>query len=305
MPSSLARTTVEQTLCDAAARATLAPSVHNTQPWRFVVHPDRLDVYADRSRRVPVVDPTGRQLILSCGAAIFGARMALAAARLDAVTTVLPDRGDASLLASVRVLGPTPCPDDVALRLDTAADLRHSNRRHFAADPVSDAELDRLVAAAKVEGAWLHLLRDLDDRAALATLCQRADSLQRADPAYLEELRAWTSDDPERTDGVPAVADTPASLNQTMVVLCTAGDMVADWLSAGQALGRVLLELTSAGLVAGIMSQAVEEPATRDILRRELRLAGHPQLLIRIGVADRTRATPRRPIADVITIDAG
>jgi nitroreductase len=335
MSSSLALTPLEQALHDAAVRATLAPSIHNTQPWRFVVYPDRLDVYADRRRRVEVVDPTGRQLILSCGAAVFGARAALARARLEAVTSLLPDAADPDLLASITVVttseGAQLGMDADARRLDGAADYRHTNRRRFGTQAVPEAVLDTLAFAAEVEGAQLHLLRDLDERVIVATLSQRAGALQVADPAYVEELLAWTSDDRARGDGVPPGAiplasgqshddvpirdfdihgdgglptETRSSLNQTMVVLCTAGDNRRSWLSAGQALGRVLLELTSAGFVAGIMSQVVEEPATRDILRRELRLAGHPQLLIRIGVAEPTPQTPRLPAADVISTGA-
>ncbi|MCW2527307.1 MAG: hypothetical protein JWM76_2167, partial [Pseudonocardiales bacterium] len=74
----------------AAARATLAPSIHNTQPWRFVVRAGQLDVYADRSTAVPIIDPAGRQLAISCGAAIFGARVSLAASNIEAVTMLLP-----------------------------------------------------------------------------------------------------------------------------------------------------------------------------------------------------------------------
>jgi nitroreductase len=335
MSSSLAITPLEQALHDAAARATLAPSVHNTQPWHFIVRADRLDVCADRRRRVPVVDPTGRQLILSCGAAVFGARAALASARVEAVTTLLPNAYDPDLLASITAVASTNAGDagldEDARRLDSAADLRHSNRRRFSSDEVPDAVLDGLAFAAEVEGAWLHIVRELDDRVALATLTQRADAAQTADPAYLTELLAWTSDDPTRRDGVPAGSiplaagpshddipirdfdthgdgglptDTRSSLNQTLLVLGTAGDTSRDWLLAGQALGRVLLALTSAGFVASIVSQVIEDPTTRQLLRHELRLSGNPQLVLRVGVAEPTPPTPRLPSAEVITTDA-
>jgi hypothetical protein len=335
MPSSLALTPLEQALHDAAARATLAPSVHNTQPWRFVVRPGRLDVYADRGRRVPVVDPTGRQLIISCGAAVFGARAALAGARIQAVTTLLPDAADPDLLASITAVAAgenaDAGSDQDAQRLDAAAGLRHSNRRRFSSDEVPDAVLDNLVFAAQIEGAWAHSVRELDDRVALATLTQRADAAQTADPAYLTELLAWTTDDRSRRDGVPAGSiplatgpshddipirdfdthgdgglptDTRSSLNQTLLVLGTAGDTSRDWLLAGQALGRVLLALTSAGFVASILSQVIEDPTTRQLLRHELRLSGNPQLVLRVGVAEPTSPTPRLPYAEVITIDA-
>jgi hypothetical protein len=322
---------VEQALRAAAARATLAPSIHNTQPWQFVVGSAgtaRLDLYADASRRVPAIDPTGRQLAISCGAALFGARAALAAAGLDAVTTLLPNPGEPELLASITIAGQTGVIADVAHRLDQAADARHSNRRRFSPGLIPDGVIDPITHAAEVEGAWLHQVRDLDDRVAVATLTQRAEALQEADPAYRAELRFWTNDAPGRTDGIPSgviphitgaahddvpirdfdtrgagqlPAETESSLDQTLLVLGTAGDSRRDWLVAGQALGRTLLELTSAGYVASIFSQVAEIPATREQLRHDLRLTGHPHLLLRAGVAAATPATPRRPLIDVIT----
>jgi hypothetical protein len=335
-PDSLALTpgAVEQALRAAAARATLAPSIHNTQPWRFVVGTAgtagtaRLELYADSSRRVPAIDATGRQLAISCGAALFGARAALAAAGLDAVTTLLPNRSEPDLLASITIAGRTGAVADAGRRLDQAADTRHSNRRRFRPGLIPDGVLDPITHAAEVEGAWLHQVRELDDRVAVATLTQRAEALQEADPAYRAELRDWTSDAPGRTDGIPSSAiphvtgaahddvpirdfdthgagqlpvETQSSLDQSLLVLGTASDSRRDWLRAGQALGRTLLELTSAGYVASIFSQVAEIPATREQLRHDLRLTGQPHLILRAGVAEPTPATPRRPLGDVIT----
>ena len=84
-------------------RATLAPSVHNTQPWRFVLRPGVLDVYADRSRQLLVLDPTGRQLHLSIGCAAFNARVSLAASGTSPAVRRLPDPAQPMLLASIDV----------------------------------------------------------------------------------------------------------------------------------------------------------------------------------------------------------
>lgn len=323
---------VAQALRHAAERATLAPSIHNTQPWRFVVGPDRLDIYAVPGRRAPVIDPAGRQLAISCGAALFGARAALAAAELDAVTTLLPDSAQPDWLATITVVGTASAADPDAVRLDAAAGARHSNRRQFGPDPVPDSVVETLVHAAEVEGAWVQPIHSEHDRVAVSVLSQQADALQNANPAYRGELREWTTDDPQRRDGVPASAvphvtgvahddvpirdfdtrgagglpgDTRSSANQTMVVLGTAGDGMRDWLITGQALGRVLLEVTSAGLVASILSQIVEAPTTRQQLREDLRLSGQPQLLIRVGAAGATPASARLPMSDVITPPLG
>jgi len=216
----------------------------------------------------------------------------------------------------------------VATRLNAAADRRHSNRRRFDSRPISANVVDILVRAAQVEGSRLHTVRGLEDRLAVARLTQRAEVAQIADPAYPGELRAWTTRDPQRRDGVPAAAiprvtgaaqddipirefdrdgtgelpaETRSRLDQTMFVLGTPGDSVRDWLVAGQALARVLLELTSAGLVASIFSQVTEIPATREQLRHDLRLTTNAQLLLRVGFAVLTPPTPRRALTDVIS----
>jgi hypothetical protein len=283
----------QQALYRAAARGTLAPSIHNTQPWRFVVHPGRLDLFADVSRAVPVVDPDGRQLALSCGAALLGARLSLSAAGFGVRVELLPDESTHPDLLATLVLDDAVGCDQSAHRLDLAARSRRSNRREFAEVQLRSEVVDALHDAAHLEGASLQFVTDLDDRLAVAMLAQRAADVQTEDPAYRAELRAWTTDDPHRTDGVPAVAvphvasrpeesrdevpirafdttssgqlpsETRSSLHQTLFVIATVTDHRRDWLLAGQALYRVLLELTDAGYVASIFSQVCEVPATR------------------------------------------
>lgn len=321
-----------QALYRAAARATMAPSIHNTQPWRFVIGGDRLEVYVDPSRAVPVVDPEGRQRTLSVGAALFGVRLSLAAEGCAHTVSLLPDpSGRPELMAVVTTTG-AQAADPFSRRLDSTIRSRRSNRREFGTEPLPDAVTDALVRAADAEGAALQFVHP-DDRIALAVLAQRAVEEQEADPAYQAELRAWTGDDPTRVDGVPALAvphlasrsqaredvpmrrfDTTASgqlpaltragHEPAMAVLTTPGDRPADWLAAGQALYRVLLELTDAGFVASLFSQVCEVPGVRDALRLRLRLDQRPQLVLRMGTALPTAPTPRRPLADVIEFSA-
>lgn len=309
----------------AAVRATLAPSVHNTQPWRLVLGPDGLRLRADPARRLSVLDPTGRQLTISCGCALMNARVALAADGVGVVIERLPDPADPTLLA---VLAEARGSGDTELgRLDAVVELRHTNRRRFADDPVPEEVVEAATAAAAAEGAALVPVGTLEHRLAVARLAQQADRIENANPTYRAELRAWTTDDPGRVDGVPAGAvphvsaeaqdDVPirdfdttgsgalpggthSSLRQCLLLLCTRSDHPADWLRAGEALERALLEITRHGYVASPVTQITEVPSTRAALRAELGLDQYPHVLLRVGRAPSTPATRRRRLVDVL-----
>lgn len=313
----------EQALRRAAMRATLAPSVHNTQPWRFVLRQGQLELHADRSRRLSVLDPTGRQLTISCGCALFNARAALAAGGEVAVSR-FPDKARPDLLALVTTSPGDPAPIGM---LDPLIELRHSNRRQFADDQVPDDVVELLVDAAAAEGAQLFPVRETDHRLAVATLSQHADSQENADPAYRAELRRWTTNDRDRRDGVPALAapyvdgsaeddvpirdfdthgagmlpaQTHSSMKQCLLLLGTDQDTADAWLRAGEALERTLLETTRQGYVASVLTQVVEVPWTRQEVRRQLGLFMQPHVLLRVGRAAAGPASPRRQLADVL-----
>jgi hypothetical protein len=311
----------------AAVRATLAPSVHNTQPWRFVLSPDAVELYADRSRQLSVLDPAGRQLVISCGCALSNMRVALAGMghRVEVARFPDPLRGD--LLARVTVRGSSVEPDPLAA-LDAVIELRRSNRRSFADEPVPSEVVSDLVAAAATEDAQLFPIDKPGHRLITASLSQQADRAQWADPGYRAELRRWTTNDVRRLDGVPASAiprvdgsadddipirdfDTtgkgalPAATRSTMwqclLLLGTTNDSASGWLRAGEALERVLLEVTRHGFAASLLTQIVEVPRTRALLRRELGLRMNPHVLLRVGRAPLTPATRRRRLVDVLS----
>ncbi|WP_051684114.1 hypothetical protein [Blastococcus sp. URHD0036] len=320
--SRLPRTDALEVAVDLAL---LAPSVHNTQPWRLVLHDDRLDLHADRTRQLPTLDPVGRALALSVGAALFNARVALAAAGWSVVTERLPDARDPDLMAVVRPVDGASDPELAALA--PAVPQRRTNRRAFSDEELPDDALRALADAVAAEDAELVVVRQEHHRQLVARLTQQADAVQNADAAYRAELRAWTTRSAASRDGVPTSAvphvdgrqrddlplrdfdsagagglppETRSTMRQTLVLLATARDDQAAWLRAGEALERVLLELTRRGWAASPLTQAIEVPLTRTQLRSALTWTSHPQALLRIGRAEATPAPPHRLRDDVV-----
>lgn len=314
----------DEALRRAAVRATLAPSVHNTQPWRMVIGDGSLEIHADPSRQLQLLDPTGRQLVISCGCALLNARVSLAADGYAADVRRGPEPGRPHLLA--RLTG-RPRSDAGLAALDPVLALRRTNRRPFAADPVPAELVDVLVGAARQEGADLVPITKQSHRLVTAVLSQRADALQNADPRYRAELRAWVTDDPRRSDGVatrtlplgsgPLADEVPirdfgdsgmaglgevtrSGMGQCLLLLVSDGDDPSSWLRSGEALERLWLEVTRAGYAASLLTQVVEVPGTRALLRSELGLGKYPHVLLRVGRAPATPASRRRKLVEVL-----
>lgn len=311
----------------SAVRATFAPSVHNTQPWRFQLRPNELSLIVDPGRQLQVLDPTGRQMIISCGCALFNARVALAASGLAVEVERFPDPGQSQLLARIVAADQRGGRVDPISALDNVVELRRTNRRRFAEDQVPAEVIESLQRAAEAEDSELFVIRRAEHRLAVARLSQRADEIQNVNPAYRAELRAWTTTDFARPDGVPASAvphvdgqaqdevpirdfdssglgmlpaETRSSRSQCLLLLGTKGDNPGSWLRAGEALERVLLEITRQGFAASPLTQVVEVGSARAALRAELGLSMSPHILLRVGRAPLTPATHRRRLVDVL-----
>jgi nitroreductase len=315
-----------------ALLASRAPSVHNTQPWQLVPTADGLQLRADRSRQLAVLDPDGRQLTMSCGACLHHLEVAADAMGFEVVTALLPDEADPDLLAQVTLhRDGAAAAEDV----DRAVDLlhRHTYRGRFSDEPLPEGLVDRLRAAVEQEGAMLRPLHG-DELLALGVLLEHAEQDLQRTPGYAEELATWVwpagAEPAEgtidlRTDGMPAAAvehgtgraetlpgrhfrqqpapdfeATPEAERPTVVLLTTVADTAYDWVVAGRALSALLLRATHEQVVAQPLGQATDLPGARGELRRELGVIGVPQLLLRIGRADSTPQTPRRPVAEIL-----
>ena len=307
--------------------ATLAPSSHNTQPWLFRLRPDGVDLLADRTRALPVNDPHDRELVISCGCALFSLRVAAAAEGLDADVALCPDTADGDVLARVR-LAPAALP----LQLDPLAALRAAlsqrrTYRHRFANAVVDPEaVLKLHDAVRHEGAELQLLVTAQQRARAAELVAQGDALQWADPHWRRELAAWMHPR-RRADGIvlpslalPLAQQVVRSFDMghgvgardrelvdespVLAVMSTEGDEPPDWLAAGQSLQRLLLVAVHRGLQASYLNQPVEVAALRPALQQLTGRPGHAQLLLRLGVPRQAvPAAPRRPVAEVLVDD--
>lgn len=184
--------------------ATHAPSVHHTQPWRFASFAEGLDLYADATRRLQVLDPRGRQLHLSCGAALQHAQVAARGFGLTAQPHLLPDPDDTTHLARLH-LASGSAPTGPEQGLADAIELRHTYRDAFEPQPLPDVLLDRLQAAAEAQGAYLYLLTDPDALLVLEVVLDQADRAEGADLAYGRELASWVHTGPT-ADGIPTSA---------------------------------------------------------------------------------------------------
>jgi nitroreductase len=308
----------------ALVAATAAPSLHNSQPWRFQCAANGIQLYADHTRAVPAADPDHRELTLACGAALLNLRIAIKAMGALPDVRILPDRLRPDLLATVRPAGRrTPTPLDQALA--RAIPRRRTNRRPFADGAVPPPIRHELRLAAEAERAWLAILEPAQ-LPLLRVLVRRAHATQLADPEFLAEWAHWTGRVEPTPDGVPARNSGPLPEPQDrwtvrdfsggqarerlpgkdfesdplIAVIGSFQDGPTAWLQAGQAMQRVLLTATAAGLAASFVSQVVEVPATRRDLRTLIGGAVWPQTVLRIGYGSPVPATPRRDIYDGI-----
>jgi hypothetical protein len=307
--------------------AVLAPSGHNTQPWKFAIVPEGVEVFADYSRRLPLMDPDDRELVMSVGSAIFNLRVA--AAHFGYETTVLhhPQTDENAPLALVSMR--ETCDTDLELRsLFPAIQLRRTNRHPFDARTIDPAALAMLCDLADQYPDEIQLLLPRD-KERIAELVGRADRVQMQDRALRAELAEWVrSSRHVASDGIAAdalgIPDMFSSASAAVLRRLDVGGLQArrdealigsasllavvsgeddrrSLVDAGQLLERLLLTVTLAGLHYSFMNQPVEVKSLRNVLASMIRSPHPPQLLMRIGYALAvTDALPRREVREVV-----
>lgn len=313
-----------ETIRTALLLASRAPSVHNSQPWRWRVREPVLELFADRDMQLPTIDPDGRGLTLSCGAALNHCVVALAALGWQAKVHRLPDPSDRDHLASIEM-----CPreaEQVDVALAAAIPRRRTDRRYYSDWPVSVADIALMGARAARAGV---MLRQVDALDKLNTVVTQAVFEHANDYAYLSELTTWSgrygsvagvpahsvpASDPNapipgRLFADPALGQpTGASATDDRAVILALGTEADDQLAqlrAGEATSVVLLTATVLGLASCPVTEPLEIAETRATVRRDVfGTSGHPHMLLRVGWApinaDPLPSTPRRFLDDTV-----
>jgi nitroreductase len=321
-----------EVLKKAVLLACRAPSVHNSQPWRWVAEDDpeksTVHLFVDRRRTVPATDHSGREAIISCGAVLDHLRIALTAAQYQTSITRFPDPNDPSHLATVE-FSPTDHVTEAQRNRVRAMLQRRTDRLPFG--PPEDWHLFEPVLRSKFDEdvVMLDALTD-EQRPCLVEASQLSEVLRRDDPSYHVELQWWTSSF-ALTHGMPPSAllsvaerrrvdiarDFPIRSHQDrrpeidadwskILVLSTPGDTRADVLRCGEVLSTVLIECTMAGMATCTLTHLIESEESRDIVGGLIGRRGEPQVLIRVGTAPPMESppapTPRRPLDSVLHI---
>jgi hypothetical protein len=307
------------------ATAARAPSAHNTQPWRFKASGEAIELYADPGRKLQV-DPVGREMLISCGAALFGLRLGVRSLGCLPAVELFPDPAKLRLLARVRFGAAGPMTADERVMLE-ALPHRHTHRGPFDPGPLPAGLVARLQHDAVAEGATLAVVQPGLAYQRLADIVGAASRRLDLDPVAQADARRWSRPrgSPSR-DGVPGQAFPPdgagtrGRLRQrdfdlgrglgllggggepaaATAVLLTGGDGREDWLKAGQALHRVLAHAAASWVFASLYTQPLEAAKIRALIRDRLALPGAPQILLQFGISRHTQATARRPPAELI-----
>ncbi|MFF7633155.1 Acg family FMN-binding oxidoreductase [Kitasatospora sp. NPDC008050] len=317
------------TLEKLISAAVAAPSIHNSQPWRFRLTPEAaaVEVRAARERALPAVDPEGRALYISVGAAVLNLRIAARALGWAPRVRLLPDPGEPDLLATVVLDQPAGATPAVSPELQDAIWRRHSLREPFTDQVVPNTVLAELAEAARGEQAWLDF-PDSGERHRLLELTAEAERRSVTDPARRAESRSWIQGPGGGSYGIPPEAlgpqdaagripmrdysglrpaehQAPATFeaDPCLAVLSTLGDHPADWLRAGLALENVLLHATVHGVRATMLHQALEWSALRWEARDPERGPGVVQMLLRLGYGPEGARTPRLAVSEVLDAD--
>lgn len=312
---------------DLVARATRAPSVHNTQPWHWCIAGERVALFADNSRQLQYADPAGRDLVISCGAALHHLKVAAAAAGWKARVRRMPNPYNDAQLANVS-FRPEPATPDALAAFD-ALNKRRTDRRHPSSWRVPRERLDSLLALGPVAGVTIVAVVSDRARAELLQVLAEAEQAQRLNRRYVDEIVSWTGR--EDDEGIPATSllrrnsatdpemapsrfpsgtltdHDPVSepVEPALLAICSSSDDTASRLRAGEALSAMLLKGTADGLAMVPLSQAIEVDRTRHLLQDELLAdAACPQIIVQVGwapiVGEQIPLTARRPVDEVL-----
>ena len=328
MPATMVDT---QVIRDAVRLACRAPSLHNSQPWRWVVEGNTVQLFVEPDRVVRGADSSGREALIACGAVLDHFRVAMAAAGFTANADRFPNPNNRLHVASIDFTAMEFVTDGHRQRANAML-LRRTDRLPFAAPPDWDTFEPELHDTVDSDAVRLDIIPD-HLRPQLAEASQLTESLRLYDSSYHAELDWWTAAFAV-TEGIPhsslvsAAESDRVDVGRTfpvthhrerrpevdedrskVLVLSTYDDTRDSVLRCGELLSAVLLDATMVGLATCTLTHITEVPASREIVAGLIDQSNHritPQVLIRVGltpsIEDVPPPTPRRPIGEVFEV---
>jgi hypothetical protein len=308
--------------------AILAPSGHNTQPWSFRITADGVEVLVDPNRRLPIVDPGDRELLMSLGAAITNLRVA--AAHFSFESSVLYEtRPEESLPVATIFVRETCSPDARLSSLFPAIMARHTNRQAYEPNSIDPVTFALLRDFSEEFAPFIEIIAEAQEKALISELVAKGDLLQNKDEGFRKELSFWVRPNtPDQYDGITGDAfgipdvvsgigpwfmrhfdvgllqarhDRELTRAAAALIVIKADDSRVHLIQAGEVLERLLLTLTAVGLQYSFMNQPIEIDKLRPRLASILTGDAPPQLMLRIGYGRPIRRPmPRRPLESVV-----
>lgn len=305
--------------------ATLAPSSHNTQCWKFALENGAITILPDLARRCPAVDPDDHHLYVSLGCA---AENLIQAARAHGL------HGEAEFdepRSAVRI-ALAPMAAEVT-ELFNAIASRQSTRAEYDGMPIASDELKRLQAAARSDGVSLLLLTGRPALENVLDFVVQGNTAQMNDKAFVDELRAWIRFNGadavrlgdglfSRSSGNPEVPAwlgglmfgfffTPKAENEKYVrhlrssagvaVFAAAKENKAHWVEVGRSYERFALQATVLGIRTAHVNMPIEVASLRPKFAEAIGLGRtRPDLVIRFGRGPTLPASLRRPVQAVL-----
>jgi hypothetical protein len=307
--------------------ATLAPSSHNTQCWKFHLEDRSISVLPDLSRRCPAVDPDDHHLFVSIGCATENLIQAALANGLNG--NVIFD--DSARKALRVLLEPTKA---VATSLFNAIPERQSTRAEYDGKPISMSELALLEKAGQGNGVRIILLTEREAMEKVLEYVVQGNTAQMNDRAFVEELKAWirfsSSDAVQTGDGLYAASSgnpsvpswlgsllfglffTPKSENDKyakhvrssagIAIFVSDAENPSQWIEVGRCYERFALQSAALGVRNAMLNQPVEVSALRPQFATFLGVGGRrPDLVVRFGRGPKLPPSLRRPLDAVLT----
>ncbi len=318
-----------QQMVELVRYATLAPSGHNTQPWKFSLTEDSIRICPDFTRRLPVVDPDDRELYISLGCALENLVIAARHAGYDQEVEYFP-AGEPSKCLLITLNHTNAAGDNT---LFEAISKRYTNRREYNKQQIPTADLNKLESVPKEDGVTSLVLTEPEHIEQIIELVKEGNRVQMNDAAFMHELISWIrfsdSEAEEHLDGLAsrAMGRSPApnwlgrmfmrlfvsaksqsktdeknirSASALMVIISEKNDKNS-WVDVGRSFERIALTMTALNIKNAHLNQPCEVPQLKTRLQQHLALgSAHPQLLLRIGYADALPHSPRRPVQQVL-----